>query len=96
MSPAAAPPRQLALETPLWPGALSLVGFSGREELSRLFAFRLDLVADNATAVPFDQLLGRPMTVGVGGGRFFNGIVSRLAEPCHTFVATSDTSLRLL
>jgi type VI secretion system secreted protein VgrG len=78
--PAAAQPRQLALETPLGPGALSLVGFSGREELSRLFAFRLDLVADNATVVPFDQLVGRPMTVGVGGGRFFNGIVSRLSE----------------
>ena len=86
---APAQPRQLALETPLGSRALTLVGFSGREELSRLFSYRLDLVADNATAVPFDQLVGRPMTVKLGDARFFNGVVSRFSEGARDGRSTS-------
>jgi type VI secretion system secreted protein VgrG len=75
---AAAQPRQLALETPLGPGTLTLVGLTGREAVSQLFAFDLDLVA-RAAAVPFDQLVGQPMTASVGAGRYFNGLVSRFS-----------------
>jgi type VI secretion system secreted protein VgrG len=76
----AAQPRQLSLETPLGPGALTLVGLSGREAISELFGFELDLVAASGAAVPFDQLVGRPMTAGLGTGRFVNGIVSRFSS----------------
>jgi type VI secretion system secreted protein VgrG len=75
----AAQPRQLSLETPLGPGALTLVGLSGREAISELFAFELDLVAASGTSLRFDSVLGRPITVGLGGGRFVSGIVSRFS-----------------
>src|SRR5262249_41806741 len=47
--------------------------------------FHLDLVAENRTAVPFDQLLGQPVTVelAVPGGkapRYFHGICCRLSQ----------------
>jgi type VI secretion system secreted protein VgrG len=77
--PAVVQPRQLGLETPLGPGALTLVGVSGREELSRLFSFTLDLVAPSTTPVPLDQLVGQPVTVRIGEARSFNGFVSRFS-----------------
>ena len=48
MPTAVAQPRQLALETPLGPGTLTLVGLTGHEAVSQLFAFELDLVAHEA------------------------------------------------
>jgi type VI secretion system secreted protein VgrG len=76
--------RPLQLTTPLGPDALYLVGFDGREGLSRLFHFQLDLLADNGRAIAFDKLLGQPVTislaVGAGRSRFFNGIVSRFSQ----------------
>ena len=72
--------RQLTVVTDLAPGTLTLVGLQGHEALSQLYAFQLDLVAASTTPVPFDQIVGRPMTVGVGAGRYFHGIVSRLSE----------------
>src|SRR6476659_325551 len=77
------PPRQLALNTPLGPDALTLVGFTARESISQLFDCTLDLVAPSTTTIAFDSLLGRPVTVGLGQGRYFNGIVSRLSAGAH-------------
>jgi type VI secretion system secreted protein VgrG len=65
------------LETPLGPDALTLVGLSGEEGISRLFRLELDLVADPRRDIPFDRLVGQPATVGLAGGRYFNGLVSR-------------------
>ena len=72
--------RQLSVVTDLAPGALTLVGLTGREALSEPTTLQLDLVAGSSTPIPFDRILGRAATVGVGGGRFFHGIVSRLSE----------------
>ena len=47
--------RQLSVVTELSPGALTLVGLTGREALSELFSFQLDLVAASSTPVPFDR-----------------------------------------
>jgi type VI secretion system secreted protein VgrG len=77
----------MAVQTPLPPDTLLLVGFSGNEGLSQLFNFRLDLIADNyrVNGVAFDKLLGKPITVrlelpGQDEERYFNGICNRLTQ----------------
>src|SRR5437660_11058818 len=76
--------RLMAVTTPLAADALLLEKFSGSEAISGLFRFQLDLLADAATAVPFDQVLGQPFTVALtlpdGSVRYFNGIVSRFSQ----------------
>jgi type VI secretion system secreted protein VgrG len=74
----------LQILTPLGPDALFLVGLSGREGLSQLFRFDLDLLADNHKEIAFDKLLGQPVSIALalGGGkvRYFNGILSRFSQ----------------
>jgi type VI secretion system secreted protein VgrG len=76
--------RPLEVATPLGTDILLLKGFTGREGVSQLFDFRLELLAENPKAVVFDKFLGQPVTVrlALGGGhqRFFHGIVSRFSE----------------
>src|ERR1700728_575926 len=73
--------RYLYLETPLGDSKLLLPGFTGSEGLSRLFGFQLELLADDATTIDFDQLIGQRVSFGVVGAesslipRDFNGIV---------------------
>jgi len=73
-----------AVTTPLGSDLLVLDTFSGREALSELFRFKLDMYADNERSVPFDQLVGQPLTLDLtlptGGTRSFNGIVSRFSQ----------------
>src|SRR5262249_9040522 len=77
-------PLKVTLPQGVGKDALLLVGFTGQEALSRLFSFHLDLVAENRTAVPFDKLLGQPVTVELAAGgqgpRYFNGICYRLSQ----------------
>src|SRR5438128_8163333 len=78
----------IAVDTPLGPHVLSLVGFTADEYVSQLFHFHLDLVAENTASVPFENLLGQSITVELGMGgqqprgekRFFNGICSRMVQ----------------
>jgi type VI secretion system secreted protein VgrG len=76
--------RPLEVVTPLGPDALLLKGFTGREGLSQLFDFQLDLVAENNRKIPFEQLLGQPagirLALSNGKHRFFHGIVSRMSQ----------------
>jgi type VI secretion system secreted protein VgrG len=76
--------RQLSLTTPLGPDVLLVSGFSGREALSQLFTYRLDLVAANDAQVPFDALLGQTVTLALalptGGVRYFGGFVQRFGQ----------------
>lgn len=51
--------RPLTLTTPLGPDVLLLTGFTGREAISQLFHFQLDLLAENERDVPFEKLLGQ-------------------------------------
>ena len=66
------------------PDDLLLVGFRGHEEVSRLFDFHLDLLAENGTAIHFVQLLGQKVTVHLtrldGTRRHFSGICKALRE----------------
>jgi type VI secretion system secreted protein VgrG len=76
--------RPLTVTTPLGPDDLLLIGFRGREAISRPFEFRLDVLAENATSIPFDRLLGQKVTVHLttldGKRRHFSGICSRMVQ----------------
>jgi type VI secretion system secreted protein VgrG len=76
--------RPLSVTTPLGKDVLLLTGFSGREAISELFRFRLDLLAEKQTKVSFDAIVGQEVTVelklGGGGKRYFSGIVSRFTQ----------------
>src|SRR6266404_2118953 len=76
--------RQLRLTTPLGPDKLLPVEFSGTEALSQLFAVRLTRLAENATKVEFDKLIGQKIVVEIDmpgyKTRYFHGICNRFAE----------------
>jgi type VI secretion system secreted protein VgrG len=76
--------RLLAVATPLGADALLLTGFTGREGISRLFQFELELLAENNQDIPFDKLLGQPAAVRLAlagnKNRFISGIISRLSQ----------------
>jgi type VI secretion system secreted protein VgrG len=77
--------RPLTVSTPLGPDKLLMAGFTGREAISELFVFHVDLAAENRTDIPFDQLLGQKITVNqtLADGktkRFFNGVCSRISQ----------------
>src|ERR1700730_9684869 len=78
--------RYLYLDTPLGDSKLLLQSFTGSEGLNLLFDFQLELLAENATNVNFDQLVGQKVTFGVLGAesrlmaRDFNGIVVELTQ----------------
>jgi type VI secretion system secreted protein VgrG len=77
----AGPP--LVVSSPLGSNEFFAVRLSGGEAISRPFQFELDLAALNATEVPFEKLIGSPMSLAMaipgGGTRFYNGIVSRFS-----------------
>jgi type VI secretion system secreted protein VgrG len=87
--------RWMTVTTPLGPDDLLLVGFTGHEAISQLFAFQLDLIAENQTTIPFDQLLGQKMTINLTlpesptTKRHFSGICVRLTQSArdNTFTA---------
>jgi type VI secretion system secreted protein VgrG len=72
--------RLLTLTTPLGADVLLLTAFAGREELSRLFHYELDMLSEEATIAPRD-ILGQHVTWNVEHfdkqPRHFNGVVSR-------------------
>ena len=76
--------RVLTVTTPLGPSVFTLAGLSGREEISRLFSFQVDLLLENDKDAPLDRLVGQPTTVALelpsGGSRFFSGIASRVSQ----------------
>jgi type VI secretion system secreted protein VgrG len=79
--------RFLYLNTPLGQNKLLLAGFSGTETISELFEFELELLADNSSNIPFDQLLGQRVSFGVnvlsndsGASRDFDGICMRFTQ----------------
>lgn len=75
--------RLIAIDTSLGKDVLLLQGFTGQEEVSRLFRFELDLLSENPS-ISFDKIVGQRVTLTVvladGGERYFNGFVSRFAQ----------------
>jgi type VI secretion system secreted protein VgrG len=74
--------RGLAVLSPLGLDALLLEKFSGREALSELFCFHLELLAPQP--IPFEKVLGQLLTVELAPPgqpkRVLSGIVSRLRQ----------------
>ena len=86
--------RPLMITTPLGKDILLLVGISGTETVSRMFEFRLDVLAENKTEVPFERLLGQKVSAAItlADGktqRFFSGLVRRVAQGERDLVFTT-------
>ena len=73
----------IAVETPLGKDKLLLEGFSGTEELGRLFRFDLDLLSPEESIDP-KEIVGKKVSFRVnhsdGSPRWFCGYVSRFAR----------------
>jgi len=77
--------RPLEVTTPLGTDKLLLVEVAGQEAISRLYTFDLALLAEKATDVAFDKLLGQKISVRVGlattgQNRYFHGICNWLSQ----------------
>jgi type VI secretion system secreted protein VgrG len=76
--------RPIAVTTPLGKDALLLTGIQGREAVSELFHFELELLAEADTQIRFDGILGQNVTVELhlsdGQKRYFNGLVKRFSQ----------------
>ncbi|WP_165232306.1 type VI secretion system Vgr family protein [Aquisphaera insulae] len=76
--------RPLSITTPLGTDVLLLQGVEGTEALSRLFEFRLAMLADSTVVINFDQLLGQEATVAFrlpdGSSRYLSGILSEVSQ----------------
>lgn len=74
--------RPIAITTPLGKDVLLLTSFAGQEEVSRLFAYDLEMMSEN-DAIDAKQIVGKAVTFSVefpdGSPRYFNGIVNRFA-----------------
>jgi type VI secretion system secreted protein VgrG len=76
--------RPLKITTPLGPDILLITAWKGHEEISGLFNFQADLIADRKNKVRFDQIVGQSVTVEMrlldNSKRYFNGIVRRFSQ----------------
>src|SRR5262245_18932731 len=76
--------RPMTIQTPLGLDALFIAGFHGEEALSVPFQYQLELYAPSGREVPFDKLLGQPVTVRInlpyGQRRFFNGVCNAVGQ----------------
>lgn len=74
--------RVIEITTPLGKGVLLFHSLSAREELGRLFEFRIDVLSERSDIDP-DKLLGRNVTVSLqlldGAIRHFDACVTRFA-----------------
>jgi type VI secretion system secreted protein VgrG len=72
--------RALSIASPLGSDVLLLTGFSGKESISRLFSYHLDLASENDSITAKD-IVGQNVTWSVShfdqAPRYFNGFVSR-------------------
>ncbi len=75
--------RPLELLAPL-PSTLLLRRLEGREGISQLFEFQLELSAENGKEVAFDKVLGQPAAVRLaldgGRDRYFHGIINQFSQ----------------
>lgn len=76
--------RPLKITTPLGPDILLLRAVKGQEEISHLFEFQIQMIADLKDEVKFDKIVGQSVTVELrlpdSSKRYFNGIVNRFSQ----------------
>src|SRR3954449_3107893 len=78
-------PLGIDVKTPLGPDAFFLSSVRGREEISGLFHFQLELVAENRLDVAFDKIIGQLICFTIAlpdekNVRHFCGICSSLVQ----------------
>ncbi len=87
--------RPLRITTPLGPDTFLLTNLEGSEGLSRLFEFRMDVVALSSQTVAFDAILGQSVTAEIemlsGETRYVSGIVCRIAQGGRTIGPDGET-----
>jgi type VI secretion system secreted protein VgrG len=75
--------RLIGITTPLGKDVLLLRGFSGRESMSQLSAFDLDLLSKDPE-IKFEDIIGKRVTLRVtlsqDKERYFNGFISRFVQ----------------
>src|SRR5208282_1726541 len=74
--------RLIAIQTPLGDNSVLLKRFSGRETISNLFHFSVDLLSEDEN-IQYKDIIGKQVTVSVRlphGKRYWNGFVSRFAS----------------
>jgi type VI secretion system secreted protein VgrG len=76
--------RFLFVETPLGPNKLLLESYTGREAISELFSFQLELLSEDQK-IDFAGILGNKISFGVAGldgttRRYIQGIVTAFAQ----------------
>lgn len=86
--------RLISVTTPLGKDVLLLEGFSGTEAISRPFRFDLTMLAESKTAVTWDKLLGRAVTITVvlpdNAKRYISGICVTLREGQEVVAAQGE------
>lgn len=98
--------RILAFTSPLGANTLLAMRFSGVEEISELFRYTIDVLADSSASIDPVALVGKRCTLDMqvtddGTKRHFNGIVSSFASTggdtfFHSYQVTLAPSLWLL
>jgi len=72
--------RFIAINTPLGKDVLALTGLSGHEEISRLFAYDLEMVSEKES-IAAEEIVGKNVTITIrladDSPRYCNGFVSR-------------------
>lgn len=89
--------RMMAIETPLGKDHLLLRSFTGREGVSQLFTFELDLLSEDS-AIQFTDIVGKPVTIRLTLAnekeRYFNGCISKFAQiGCDTGLTTYKATM---
>ncbi len=76
--------RLMSVTTPLGPDVVLLSGLEGREAISTLFCFQLDLLVPLPMQIAFEKLLGQDVGVRLAlpgtEKRFFHGMINQLVE----------------
>ena len=84
--------RLIAVQTPLGQDAMVLLSFEGREELSRLFEYTLNMVPQTDEVDP-KALVGKPISFSLrlhgGSQRSFHGYVRRLKRDAEAQAYTA-------
>ncbi len=90
--------RAIAISTPLGTDKLLLESFQASEAISRPFRVELVMLAQPDVVVKFEELLGQAVTVRLDCSdntkRYFNGVISQLAEAGQVRSADSGDVFR--
>ncbi len=76
--------RPITLSTPLGEDVLLLNSFSGQEGISKLYSFKIQVVAENRREIAFDKILGKNTSIKIGmhegNERHLTGICKRFSQ----------------